>query len=182
MDTKPSDPQVRNAVWQQLLDAERYSRYYGALSDRHRNCYRWLRFFLLFAAVGGIARFLDLFPASFAWISELSAIVIIALVIWEFMADYSTKAAILHTITIECGELQNDLDHLWLSLDQHSVGTPEVIDGLQRIDDAFTRLTARAGYAGVSQDTTLNQSVTEDAYKVIHDRYHLATEGFTNAE
>ena len=99
------------------------------------------------------------------------------------MADYSTKAAILHTITVEGGELQNQLDQLWLSMNQHSIAAQEVTDQLRHIDDAFTRLTARAGYAGVSQkNDTLNQSETEAAYRVIHDRYHLATEGFTNAE
>ena len=98
------------------------------------------------------------------------------------MADNSTKAAILHTITIECGELNNQLEQLWLSINQHSVGNTEAIDRLRPIDHAFTRLTARAGYAGVSQDDSLNQSVTTDAYKVTHDRYHLATEGPTIAE
>ena len=95
--------QTRNYVWQELLDAARLVRYYEALSDRHRRNHSRVRFLLLAAATGSIAALLDLIPESTqlftsAWVALLVA--------WDFVSDYAKKAAVLHTISLECSALE----------------------------------------------------------------------------
>ena len=89
------DDSLRTAVWQALLDAERFGRYYGSRSQAHRRTHRVLRSILLFAAVGGVASFLDILPLETELVSSGASIVIIVLVIWDFMADDGKKAAVL---------------------------------------------------------------------------------------
>ncbi len=51
--------QIRNEVWQHLLDIARLVRYYAALSDRYRRNYTIVRFLLYAAAASGVAAFLE---------------------------------------------------------------------------------------------------------------------------
>ena len=166
------DDNLRHAVWQALLDAERLGRYYGIRAAAHRHAHRTLRFVLLFAAVGGVTRFLDVLPEVTESISNAAGIVIIALVIWDFMADYGKKAAILHAISIECGDYDLRLRSLWMSLD-HADGEDEtaIRAELRAIEDGMLRATARAGYAEVTEHDQDNERATTEAYEVVSARF-----------
>ena len=169
---------TRNAVWQTMLDADRLNRYYGVLADRHRARYRWLRFVLIFAAVGGVTRLTDLLPEAIDWLPEVSALAIIALVIWDFMADYPRKAAILHTIAIECNDYSNQLHQIWLSLTRGEVDVERVIAQVAHIDTELSRITARAGVADIAENHKLNQQAATETYSVARDRFY--TEVYNN--
>ena len=115
--------QTRNEVWQGLPDAARLEGYYVALSDRHRRNHRRLRFALLVAAAGDISTFLNLLPEDFQWIAEIASAPIVVFVIRDLVSDDAKKAAILHTISVECGDLENQWRDSWSAVDQASAET-----------------------------------------------------------
>ena len=166
------DDRLRTAVWQALLDAERFGRYYGIRARAHQRNHRILRFILLFAAVGGVARFLDVLPEVTEPISNVAGIVIIALVIWDFMADDGKKAAVLHAICVECGEYHLRLGSLWASLN-HPEGADEtaIQAELRAIEDGMLRSTARAGYADIREHDRDNERAATEAYQVVSARF-----------
>ncbi len=166
------DDSLRNAVWQALLDAERFGRYYGIRARAHQRNHRILRSFLLFAAVGGVARFLDILPDETELVSNLAGIVIIALVIWDFMADNGKKAAVLHAICVECGEYYLRLDYLWTSLNQAADADETAIRAeLRTIEEGMLRVTARAGYADIREHDHDNERAATEAYQVVSARF-----------
>ena len=185
------EPNLRNALRQAMLDAERLGRYLGSLAEVHRRGHRNLRFILLFAAVGGITGIVEILPVSWAAaavvVSSISGIVIIALVIWDFMAEDGKKAAILHAISIEFGEYELRLRSLWLALNriepangdeeewtaQRIKMDHEVQAEIRAIEDGMLRATARAGYADISEDERANQRATDEAYQVVEARFAL---------
>ena len=137
-------------------------------------------FDLLFSAVGGVARFLDVFPPTIAdSVAEVAGIIIIAIVIWDFMEDYGKKAAVLHSISIACAEYELRLRSLWMSL-EHAVDVdePAIHAELRTIEDGMLRLTAHAGQANVAEHDRDNKRAAEEAYQVISDRF--ASEGGSN--
>ena len=173
------DDSLRTAVWQALLDAERFGRYYGSRAQTHRRNHRILRSILLFAAVGGVARFLGILPDETEFVSNVAGIIIIALVIWDFMADDGKKAAVLHAISIECGEYYLQLSSLWVSLN-HPEGADEtdIRTQLRAIEDGMLRVTARAGYADVQEHDRDNERAATEAYQVVAARF--AADGGSN--
>lgn len=163
--------QTRNEVWQGFLDAARLGRYYAALSDRHRRNHQLLRFALLVAAAGGISAFLNLLPEGFQWIAELASALIAAIVIWDLVSDDAKKAAILHTISVECGDLENRWRDLWSAVDQMDSNDAEIRDQVRKLADRTLKVTGRAGDSDIREDQRLNEKSAEIAYKVMSDRY-----------
>ena len=166
------DDSLRTAVWQALLDAERFGRYYGIRARAHQHKHRILRFILLFAAVGGVTRFLDILPDETEHISNLAGIVIIVLVIWDFMADDGKKASILHAICVECGEYYLRLGSLWASLNQAEGADETAIRAeLRAIEDGMRRTATRAGYANIREHDRDNMRAATEAYQVVSARF-----------
>ena len=175
-----ADSNLRLAVWQTLLDAARFERYYGIRAEVHRRNHRILRFVLLFSAVGGVVRFLGIFPPDIANpVAEVAGIFIIAIVIWDFMEDYGKKAVILHSISIECAEYELRLRSLWMSLNSgEDVAEPAIRAELRTIEDGMLRRTAHAGQANIAEHDGDNQRAAREAYQVMVDRF--APEGVSN--
>lgn len=160
--------QTRNDVWQELLDVTRLVRYYGALSDRHRRNHTAVRFLLLAAAAGGIAALLDLLPQ----IVQLVAGGLIALLVaWDFVSDYAKKAAVLHTIDIECGLLEIEWRELWNEANDPEASDAEVREKNRRLAERISYVTARAGDADIPENRKLNEECAKAAYRVVADQY-----------
>ena len=160
--------QTRNDVWQDLLDVTRLARYYGALSDRHRRNHSAIRFLLLAAAAGGIAALLNLLPA----IAQLIAGGLIALVVaWDFVSDYAKKAAVLHTISVECDRLQNEWRELWNEANNPEASDAEVREQNIQLAQRISYVTGRAGDANIRENRKLNEECAKAAYKVMTDQY-----------
>ena len=168
-----ADASLRLAVWQSLLDAARFERYYGIRAETHRRHHRVLRFILLFVAVGGMARLLDVLPPTIVGpVAEVASIAIVGIVIWDFMADDGKKAAILHAISIECGEFELRLRSLWMSLNSgEDVDESAIRQELYAIEDGLLRVTARPGHADIAEHDRDNKRAAEDAYQNISDRF-----------
>ena len=168
------DPTLRNAVWQQLLDAERLTRYYGELADRFRRRHKVPRYLMAASSVAGAAAIM--FEA--VWIPDGAYVpaflLVIAAVVWDFMHDYGDKAAILYSISVECGEYETELQDLWRSVDAEQPPEEAAIRArLKEIASGMDRVTARAGYAGIGEDEALIDKTQAEGFQVIADR--LAT-------
>ena len=161
---------TRNEVWQGYLDAERLYRYYTALAARYARRRRILQFSLGFAAVGGLARFIGLIPGDAVWISEVASIAVLVIVVWDFMADYPTKASVLNSIGVQCGEQVSRWRALWDRVDDDA-DEEEIRSRIRELEDAAIRTTALAGYAGVKESRRLNVNAAEESYTVLVDRY-----------
>ena len=160
--------QTRNAVWQDLLDAARLVRYYDALSDRYRRNHAVVRFLLLAAAAGGIAALLDLLPA----IAQLIAGGLVALLVaWDFVSDYARKAAVLHAIGLECGELENEWRELWAEVNDSEADEAEARRRSRQLARKLLNATGWAGYADIPENRRLNEECEKAAHRVVADRY-----------
>ena len=160
--------ETRNEVWQELLDAARLVRYYEALSDRHRFKHSIVRFLLLASAVGGIGALLDLLPDN----AQLIAGALVALlVVWDFMADYTKKAAILHTVSKECSDLEIKWRALWRDVNREDADDVEIRNQIEQLARRALAVTGRAGDADIREDQKLNEKCAESAYEVTADRY-----------
>ena len=165
------DDRTRNEVWQGFLDATRLERYYAALSDRHRRIHQIRRIVLLVAAAGGASAFLNLLPGEFPRIAEMAGALIAVVAIWDLVSDDARKAAIAHTISVECGDLENQWRDLWSAVDHEDSDEAEIRDRVRKLADQVLKVTARAGDADIREDHRLNRKSAEIAYKVMTDRY-----------
>lgn len=160
--------QIRNEVWQDFLDVTRLVRYYAALSDRYKRNYDIVRVLLFVAATSGIAAFLDALPSIAQLISGVGIAVIIA---WDFVSDYGRKAAVLHAISLQCGELENEWRDLWRSVDDGTIANEEAVKKNRQLCQRITNLTGNAGYADIREDHKLNETQAADTYKIMEERY-----------
>lgn len=166
------DPTLRNAVWQQLLDAERLSRYYGKLTDRHRTWQRIPRYLMGVSSVVGAAAIMFETDWTANAVYLPAFLLVIAAVVWDFIHDHGDKAAILHSISVECSEYETELQDLWRSVDAEQPSKESHIRArLKDIESGMQRITSRAGYAGVKVDEKLNEKAQKEGFKVISDRF-----------
>lgn len=174
----PIDSSLRNAVWQALLDSSRLLRYYGDRAAYHRKRHQHLRFALLFsAAVGGVSGLSGIadtvqIPGSFVFLTPIAGVVIIAIVVWDAIADYGKKAALLHVISIECGEFELRTRHLWEAIARgEEIDADEVRAEVQSVERAMLQTTSRAGYADIDEHEGANQRAAGEAHQVIATMY-----------
>ena len=160
--------QVRNEVWQNLLDIARLDRYYAALSDRYKRNHTIVRICLLAAATSGIAAFLDALPPIAQLISGGGIAVII---VWDMVSDYGRKAAILHAISLQCGDLENEWAELWIRVNEATITNEETILRNRQLIQRITAVTGGAGYADIREDQKLNERCAADTYEVMEARY-----------
>lgn len=159
---------TRNAVWQELLDAARFVRYYGELADRHRRK-RWtIQFLLMVAATSGVAALLDPLPA---FIHQVAAAAVAILVVWDFFGDYARKAAVLDVVRAECTRVENQLVTLWLEIDAIEAEDSDVLRQCNTLRQRLSDATDKPGQVGVTVKAKLNETCTVDAYKVVEERY-----------
>ena len=115
--------------------------------------------------------FLNLLPEGLQGVAEIASVLIAALVIWDLVSDGAKKAAILHTISIECTDLENRWRDLWSTVDREDSDEAVIRDRIRQLEEVGVRVTGRAGDADIREDQRLNEKSAETAYKVITDRH-----------
>ena len=160
--------EIRNEIWQDFLDITRLVRYYGVLSDRYKLKYDIVRGSLFVVATSGIVAFLDALPPIVQLISGVGIALFTA---WDFVSDYGRKAAVLHAIKLQCGELENEWHALWRSVDDGTITNEEATKENRQLLQRITSLTGNAGYANIREDHKLNETQAANAYKTMEDRY-----------
>ena len=89
------------------------------------------------------------------------------LVAWDFVADYAKKAAIVHTISLECSALESDWRELWHEVNDWEADDAQVRDKMRALNRKVLEVTGRAGTADIREDERLNEKCAESAYKVV---------------
>ena len=55
------------------------------------------------------------------------------LVVWDFMADYTKKAAILHTVSKECSDLESKWRALWRDVNREDADDVEIRNQIEQL-------------------------------------------------
>ena len=167
--SEPIDSVLRNAVWQQLLDAERLARYHGELADRYQRRQTLIRLAMAGAsAIGAIGLIIQVEQ----WTSPAAILIMIAAVVWDFLHNDGKKAAILYSISVDCGEYETKLRVMWRALDAGPGFDEDTIrTNLLEIEQGMERATARSGYADIRVDEKLNLKTTLEAYTGVEARH-----------
>ena len=161
--------QTRNAVWQNLLDAERYVRYFGALADRYQTRHRLLRYALLVSVIVEATVFIPNIPDGlFIMLTASLGIVIIGLAAWDAVSDYGKNAAFLTLVAADCALLKNEWNELWMDIETYAVDESQARDRRRELD---SRLRVVAERTNVNLDESLNDSCAEEAFRVMEQQY-----------
>ena len=161
--------QTRNAIWQDLWDAERYVRYYGALADSYRFRHRTMRFALLAALLIEATVFLPkITDPLFTLLTVAGGIAIAALAAWDAIADYAKNSAMLTVASEECASVNTQWGELWLDIESYAID--ESVARARRLD-LLERLNTIAARIDVGLDEKLNDSCEADAERVLREKY-----------
>lgn len=158
---------TRRAVWNDLLDVSRVTRYAEAMGSRYRLLHLWIRFGLLLAASGSMATFLDVLSSHWRVGFGLA---ITALIVADFMLDCATKIAVLGSAKRECGVLESEWRELWLDVDLPESTDAEIRRRNMELVQRFGRATSSMD-AQVRVSDRVNVLCTEAAYKVTGELY-----------
>lgn len=171
MDRKIVSEYTRDEVWQSILDVARLSRYYHALANRYILAVRILRIILLLAAFSSVLTFVVSWPSI---LLVLLSLVIAGIVIFDMVSNYSEKVAVLYAINLECNHLESRWQQLWLDINNEAIDDSEAKRQINALTERITSVTGWSTQAHIREDGDLNEKCTEDAYKVIADKYKAA--------
>ena len=111
---------------------------------------------------------LDVLPAS---VQLIAGGLVALLVVWDFIADYAKKAAVLHAISLECSALEIEWRELWADVNERDLDDSEARRKNQRLARRALEVTGRAGHADIRENRKLNEKCEKVAYRVVEDRY-----------
>ena len=166
---EPVTDETRNAVWDTLCDLEWNKRYYSAMADSYRRRQRWLRFAILAGVLIEAATFYA--ATMHGWVFYIAAVggvLLTALTIWDAVADYAEKAAILRVTAFTCDDLNDETGRLWRRVESGRIATADVDLELKSIIDRWTRATQRAT---PETNDRLNRQTAAAANRDIANRY-----------
>ena len=168
--------QTRTAIWQDLWDAERYSRYYSSLSDSYRRRHRLTRFATLASVLVEAAVSVSYVSASVegTWAAILLAVIvalgigIAVLVAWDAVSSYAEDAAALSWVSVDCALLNTQWADLWLDIESYAIDEQEARSRQRELLQKFNTIAARID---VDLDEKMNEASAEEAEKVLRERY-----------
>lgn len=131
-------PDVREAIWMQLLNSARWERYYGALASYHVRLERTIRFVLFASAVGAIVAFVDRLPSEFA---GAFGVLVGLTVVLDAVLHPGRSAVVYGLIRDECQRHKNELDRLWRR--SHLLEREEAEERLAVLTNTLMAVTAR---------------------------------------
>ncbi len=88
--------------------------------------------------------------------------------------NYSEKVAVLFAINLECQQLVDKWQQLWLDIDNEVIDDNEVKRQSIQLNERTTTVTGWSTQAHIRENGDLNEKCTKDAFKVIADRYKTA--------
>ena len=159
---------TRHAVWDEMLDAARMTRYAESMESRYRTLHWIVRFSLLLSASGSAATILGMLPDG--WPRLLPNLAIAFLVAWDFMSGYATKIAVLNSAKRECQDLETEWRELWLDVDSPAATDAEVRERNKELSRRLARATSPMDVE-VRVHQKINVASTADAYTVTAARH-----------
>ena len=163
---------TRNLIWQLLLDAARLSRYYEELLSKFLLRKKVIDFSLLISATVSVITALGILPTWVPmWVYPLSSAAIAILVVYGFVADYTKKVSVLHSITVGCSDLHNQTEFLWADMQEAHIEEDEAIAECKRIGNRLDEVINWSVLVEIRKDEELNEACANTAYSIIADKY-----------
>ena len=168
--------QTRTAIWEDLWDAERYSRYYSSLSDSYRRRHRLTRFATLASVLveATVAVSYVSTRVEGTWATILLVMIvalgigIAVLVAWDAVSNYAEDAAALSWVSVDCALLNTQWADLWLDIESYAIDEQEARSRQRELLQEFNTIAARID---VDLDEKMNEASAEEAEKVLRERY-----------
>lgn len=161
---------IRDEIWDQMIEAECLVRYYDALTQRYRVYHKILRAVILLSSMTAIGALLEQFPPNVYLV--IGALLAVA-VVWDMLADYSAKSALLSVICMECIGLLNEWRTLWEDVNQEEINESSLRQRTRELAKRLTDVTSRAIPANIAGNKSLYEKEAEAAYQVVKDRYYV---------
>lgn len=156
---------TRAAIWNGLLDATRYHRYFDLLSRRYEKAEKFHRFVMAAFGIGALGSFFDFMPT---WIFPVIGCVIFVLTIWNLVDNPAKKTALANLALGRIAELEHEQRHLWERVQQGRIDDMEALGlnrGIQKeIESALRDIDLRT-------NDRANIESAKGAYTVESDRY-----------
>ena len=166
--------QLEHNVWQEMRHATRYARYYYELSNRERWKHRSTRYVLLGAMILGTVALSGHIPTPWSQFVQLAAAVLaIGTTAWDFMSSYANRAAILHSICIDCMRVEHDLDTLWTSVRAERIDFDAAESRREALAGRLLEITSQSSFAEVTEDRVLNEKCLNEADEVLEARHAI---------
>ena len=165
-------PTLRHEIWQGLLDAARLVRYYESLYNRYQRWHQVVRVVLLASATGVI--WLLAGNLSDPWTDVLQptlGVAIVLVVIVDLVGRFAEKAAVLHTISVNCSQLDNEWHQLWADCQEAEVSAADLAHRNAELSQRLTEVTSAAGEAHILDSRRLNEKCWAEACRVEELRY-----------
>ena len=159
---------ARRVVWNGLLDVNRQVRYYGKLSDRYSQLNKYILFGLIF---GGSGEALLILSEVWAVLSISVALAIAATAAWAVAGDYAKKAAVAHSICLECSYLAMEWESLWNRIDSADFSDDSVLNRNQELCQRLIAATSRAIPGDIHENRKLNDKCWAETCAVLEQQY-----------
>ena len=159
---------VRHAIWNGLLDVHRQARYYGVQSGRYNT---WsTRLTVVFAMFGSADVASVLVAADHRVIMALSLLIGILAVV-SSVGDFAKKAAVLHSIGLECDYLAAEWEELWVGTYSGKLSDNVALTRNQELMRHLISATNRAGQSGVRENRKINEKCWIEACAMLQNKY-----------
>ena len=183
--------EVRNSIWQDMLEVNRCVRYYNDLRNkllkrdtRTRNATFFAGLFSVLAVIATITSGLPFplnltdyiesqFRSTTALISLFGVVACFVLSDWRSREEFNYQAKIAAFIAVNLGPLSNQYSKLWgeLNLDDFGMNDSEVLERRGRLLKRLTEITKIGIEERLSDDGELIEQSTKDAYLELANRY-----------
>lgn len=161
---------LRSLIWQDLVDATRYVRYYQALHNRHLKKAVILQGLLLISATAGFAGLFRLpyIPES---ASSVASFFVAVFVVWNAVGKYPHKVAVLETVCVECSALEMEYQDLWAYANSYRLSEEDAFVRHRLLARRMDEVTNAPAKAGVADNEALNLRSAEESYQVLENIY-----------
>ncbi len=168
--------QTRNAIWQDMWDAERYSRYYGSLSDSYRRRHKLTRFATLASVLVEATISVSYISTGVSgmWATVFLALIvglgiaITILVIWDATSNYAGDAVALSWVSVDCALLNAQWADLWLDIESFAIDEDEARARQRELIRKFNTFAVRID---VDLDEKTNEISASEASEVLREKY-----------
>ena len=157
--------EARAAVWNGLLDAARYHRYFDALSRRYERLEKIHRFVLAALGAGALGVLAELIPE---WGISVIGAGILGFTIWDLIDSPAKKNALANLARGRIVEFETAQRSLWERVQQGAIDDIEALDTHQGIQKEL-QLALRD--IDLNTDERTNISSAADVYEAEAKRY-----------
>ena len=169
---------LRTEIWHNLLDVDRYCRYYEVVHSQAARYHIWIRGLSLLAIVLGATPFTDIFSGGeFARIGFFGLAT--GLTVWDAVKNYSKQAAAAQFIYAGCDRLRIEWTDLWISVESSIIDPSDAQHRLRELSRQMSEITGQAGPNDILVDKRTNQRITDAAYNMVNKRFGKTTHSTT---